>query len=291
MRLCIFIFFIFSQAAFANLDTRKLSTAPREIYGDQDNIGLRIANGGAGETGILKFLAEDFLQKTGKNYGIAWYRDITINALKHLKNGTVDIALVYEKSQGDAAQEEGWATNYAVIFNDHFLIVGPKENPVKIDKFDSVTIAFSKISEFGKVTNQPIFLSRADESGTNSKEKSIWKAIGLEPWNQSSKWYLKDPTFSKEALLYADKEMLYSITNWGTWLPTKNDLENSTIYLRGGKALLNPCFALLGKNPSKDALEFLEYLESPRAQKIIAEFGKEEYGQPLFTEAAQQDFK
>jgi hypothetical protein len=97
---------LFSHTAFADTDTRIVSLVPKEIYGAKtENIKIRIGNGGAGPTGILRALAEDFIKDSGVDYSIAWYQDISPNTLKQLKNGTIDIALVYEKSQGDQAQK------------------------------------------------------------------------------------------------------------------------------------------------------------------------------------------
>ncbi len=285
------IFCFLALPAIANSDTRFLSTDPQEIYGTHKNIGITIGNGGAGPTGILRALSEDYLQNSNKEYSIAWLQDISIHNLQHLKKGTIDIALVYEKLQGMQAQKAGWASHYTPIFNDHFLIVGPKTNPAKIDEINSPVTAFKKISTLGDKISTPVFLSRNDNSGTNVKERSIWKLTHLKPWENNFKWYFKYHAFPKDALIYADKNLLYTITDWGTWLSNQQELANSKIYIRGGKGLLNTCFALLQKNPSAEALEFLEYLKSDRAQNIIANFGKDKYnGLALFTPAAQTDF-
>lgn len=164
-----------TQTVFASADTRTISSEPKEIYGgSKKNIQIRIGNGGAGSTGILRALAEDYLKSTSKNYSIAWYQDISINTLFQLKSGVIDIALVYEKSQGDTAQKEGWATNYTPIFNDHFLIVGPKKNPAQLTESDSPQQAFAKIATLGKKNSNKIFsrattilalTSKKDQSG------------------------------------------------------------------------------------------------------------------------------
>ena len=286
------IFFLTFINATQAVDTRQINSSPKEIYGEQkQNIRLRIANGGAGPTGILRALSEDYLKISGKKYAIAWYQNISINALEQLKKGTIDIALVYERKQGDDAVKQGWATNSTPIFNDHFLIVGPKSNPADLDKSDSIQNLFIKIAKVGNKINQPLFMSRDDNSGTNVKERSIWKAVDLEPWKGRNKWYFKYPTFPQDALIYSNDHQLYSVTDWGTWLFNRDKVQNLEIYLQGGKSLLNHCFALLGKKPSAEALEFLKYLKSDRAQKLIANFGKDHYnGQPLFTAANQLDF-
>ncbi len=283
----------FASNSFAkSLDTRVISLEPKEIYGgSKENVQIRIGNGGAGPTGILRALAEDYLQSLHKNYSISWYQDISINTLAQLKKGTIDIALIYEKSQGDKAQEEGWATNETPIFNDHFLIIGPKNNEAKLVKSDSPATAFSKIARLGDKNSVRTFLSRDDNSGTNVKERSIWSSLNLKPWEDHSAWYFKHSVFPRDALLYSDQHSLYSVTDWGTWLSNKSDLKNLKIYVRGGEILLNPCFAVVGKNPSLETLIFLDYLKSERAQKLIAEFGKNSYGgSALFTRASKADF-
>jgi ABC-type tungstate transport system permease subunit len=290
--LCSFVFIILTQEALAVDDTRLISSKPKEIYGQyKKNIQLRIGNGGAGPTGILRALSEDYLQVSGKKFAIAWYQDISINTLQQLKKGKIDIALVYEKTQGEEATKEGWATRSTPIFNDHFLIVGPKSNPAKLDKSDSIQNIFLKIAKTGEKISKPVFLSRDDNSGTNVKEHLLWQSIDLKPWKGNSIWYFRYPTFPKDALIYSNQNQLYSITDWGTWLSNKDQTSHLDIYSQGGKSLLNHCFALLEKNPSKEAVEFLEYLKSSRAQKLIGDFGKDTFnGKALFTPAQQLDF-
>lgn len=286
-------YFIYSQPLLAQ-DTRDVSLEPKEIYKSvvSAKIVIKIGNGGAGPTGIIRALAEGYLQESGVKYAIAWYQDISPNTLKQLKNGVIDIALVYEKEQGNQAMKEGWATNYTPIFNDHFLIVGPKKNEAKLNRKDFVTDAFTKIAELGKGSAVPTFLSRDDNSGTNVKEQSIWNSIKMQPWQDKSVWYVKSHVFPQAALLQAEKESLYTLTDWGTWLSNKDKLRNLKIYVRGGEMLVNPCFALLGSDPSKEALDFLKYLKSPGAQFVVSEFGKNQYeGFALFTPAAQVDFQ
>ncbi len=288
----IFIFIILAQPAFATKNTQIISDGPKEIYGSaKDNIQIRISNGSAGSTGIFRVLAEDYLRLKGKKFSIAWYRNISVNSLKQLKSGAIDIALICEKSQGEAAQKEGYATHYAPVFNDHFLIIGPKSNPAKLDKSDSIQEIFLKISSFGERSAAPIFLSRNDNSSANVKEQFVWSSVGLKPWKTNAKWYAKYPVFPLDALAYTNDNSLYSITDWGTWLSNKNATSALEIYSQGGKTLFNPCFALLGKNPSQEALEFLNYLRSDRAQKLITDFGKDKYGgMALFTTSQQLDF-
>ncbi len=291
-RILIFLAALLLNYAAQAQDTREISTAPREIYGNQTaEIGIKIGNGGAGPTGIIRALAEDYLKMTDAKYSIAWYQDISVNALQQLRNEVIDIALVYEKNQGEEAQKQGWATNYTPVFNDHFLIIGPKSNPAQIEKTDPLNHAFKKIAYLGKERSAPTFISRDDNSGTNIREQTIWKMINLKPWQEEKNWYVKQHVFPQQALIYADQNSLYTITDYGTFLSNKSQLKNSQILIKSGKLLINPCFALLGRNPSREAKNFLDYLKSERAQNLIADFGKDKFGgKALFTKTDQEEF-
>lgn len=286
------IFFTFlANFVFAAVDSKQVSLKPKEIYGNEmDPILVRIGNGGAGPTGILRALALDYLQERNVKYEIAWYQDISPNTLKQLQSGVIDIALVYEKKQIKQALEEGYAVKDNLIFYDHFLIVGPRKNPAHLDIKDSAPIAFAKIYEAGQKKSQNIFLSRDDNSGTNNKEKEIWQMAGRKPWLGQNQWYYKFPTFPKDALLEADQKQLYTITDWATLVTAKEKLKNTVIYIKGSQLLLNPCVALLRKNAGAEGLAFMSYLKSARAQNIIADFGRDKYRVPLFSVANSPEF-
>lgn len=315
--LTLFVYFSLVTNLYAQ-DTRQVSATPKEIYSLKSGakISVKIGNGGAGPTGVLKFLALDYLKIHQSTDAIAWYQDISPNTLQQLKNGVIDMALVYEKDQVDQAVKEGWATHVTTIFNDHFLIVGPQDNPAHLwsgqvvkhsvsthggslekeknviasraSPADDAKSAFIKIAQLGKEKNKPAFLSRDDNSATNVKEQTIWKTAKLQPWQGQSSWYVKSHVFPKDALLQANEQRLYTITDWGTWLSNKASLNNLKIYVRGGELLVNPCYAVLGKQPSKEVLKFLDYLQSQKGQHMVSIFNKN--GFPLFTKASQIDF-
>ena len=267
------------------------SANPKETYGLQGaEIKLSIGNGGAGPTGILRCLSEDYLADRHKSFGIAWYQDISPDTLLQLKRNVIDVALVYDPEQAEMAVNEGFASHYTLIFYDHFIIIGPRSNTANLLATDTPEQAFIKIAEKGIESAQEAFLSRDDHSGTNEKEKSLWLKVGLTPWSGNCLWYAKYHAFPQEALVYADRHFLYTLTDYGTWQSSLSLIKNAELYIKGGDVLLNPCFALLRKNPSELALDFLAYLKSARGQNIIRNFGDDEYKHPFYTPASQPDF-
>ncbi len=274
----------------AAADTRARNHEPTEIYGPPNAaVALRIGNGGAGPTGILRALAEDFIIHHKLQADIAWVQNITRLTLDNLRHAEIDVGLTYEPWLEERAQIERWGTDYAMVFYDHFLVVGPKDNPAGVGASDTPAQAFAKIAAHAEAQHKPMFLSRDDASGTNRKEQAFWRQCGLRPWEQASAWYVRDPVFPQEALMHADILGLYTLTDRGTWLSTHDQMGGTAVFLQGAKELLNPCHALLGPMPSPMAVAFYGYLLSHRAQAIIADFGRDRYnGEALFAPAASQ---
>ena len=272
----------------ANADTRKRNHEPTEVYGPPNAaVALRIGNGGAGPTGILRALAEDFITHHALQADIAWIQNITRLTLDNLRHAEIDVGLTYEPWLEERAQIESWGSDYAMVFYDHFLIVGPKGNPAGVVPTDTPGQAFAKIAAHAEGHRKPIFLSRDDGSGTNRKEQAFWRQGGLRPWEASPPWYIRDPVFPQEALMHADMLEVYTLTDRGTWLSTHEQLAHTEVFLQGTQDLLNPCHALLGPMPSPMAVAFYGYLLSHRAQTIIADFGRDRYnGEALFAPAA-----
>ncbi|QBC43904.1 substrate-binding domain-containing protein [Iodobacter fluviatilis] len=275
--------------------SNQINETSKEIYGDHtSNLTIKISNGGAGPTGILKALAEDYLSiNKERKIAIAWYQNISSLSLNLLKENKVDIALIYEPVDAKKAITQNLASNYSLIFNDHFLIVGPEKNEADILPTDSASKAFAKIAQYGKKNpDEKKFLTRDDSSGTNIKEKLLWTLIHQAPFDENNQWYFKYQKFPSDALLKADQEGMYTITDWGTWISNKHTIKNTKILVRGGEDLVNPCLALLQKNPTPETLHFLEYLKSSKAQELIAKYGQEKpQKKAFFTPANQLDFE
>ena len=96
----------------------------------------------------------------------------------------------------------------------------------------------------------------------------------------------------------ANEKQAYCLTDRGTWLKQSQDSENDyslEIICEGGKELLNQ-YGVIAVNPEKypevnneAANKFIEWITSEKVQKLIGEYGVEEYGQALFTPNAGTD--
>jgi tungstate transport system substrate-binding protein len=192
-------------------------------------------------------------------------------AIEMGKRGDADVAFVHAKEQELKAVEEGFFVNrHDVMYND-FVLIGPLDDPAKIKGVKSAAEALRKISEGS------LFVSRGDNSGTNTKELSIWKKAGIEPKGQ--KWYLEVGQGMEKTQRIADEKRAYTLTDRGTWLATKDkDKLEMMIVLEGDPILFNQ-YGVMAVNPEKyqhvkykEAMEFISWIISKEGQQAIASF-------------------
>ena len=238
------------------------------------------------DTGLLDYLAPIFKEDTG--WELKWDAVGTGEALKMGENGDVDIVLVHAKASEEEFVKNGFGVErFPVMYND-FIVVGPTE---PVEATDDIETAFTQITE-----EKLAFISRGDDSGTDKKEKKIWEALKLDP--ETNENYMESGQGMGATLTMADEKKAYCLTDRGTYLKMKKDADvplELEIVCEGAKDLLNQ-YGVIAVNPEKypeinneGANDFIEWICSEEIQKVIGEYGVEDYGQALFTPNAGTD--
>jgi tungstate transport system substrate-binding protein len=199
-----------------------------------------------------------------------------------LKNKKVDLVMVHAPAAEKKAVKEGWATKRTLIGSNEFYIVGPKDDPAKIAAAKTAADAYKRIAK-----SKSKFLSRGDNSGTNKKELMIWKKAGITP---KGGWYIVTKDFMTPTLKRANREKGYFMTDSSTWVVNKKKMDNLKVLFRGDPILINTYHAMCapaGATPGqKWASEFVDFVGSKEGQAIVANYGKKQYGEPLYNDAA-----
>jgi tungstate transport system substrate-binding protein len=140
------------------------------------------------------------------------------------------------------------------------------------------------------------WISRDDNSGTDQLEKQLWKDAGLDPTVQP--WYVTSGQGMGATLTLADQKDAYTLCDRATYLARKRTIQLQ-ICVEGDPKLRN-VYHVMPVNPAKfpglpinaaggDA--FARFLVLPDTQRVIGDFGKEQYDQPLFfPDAGKLDF-
>jgi tungstate transport system substrate-binding protein len=230
-------------------------------------------------SGLFGYILPIFEKKTGIKVKVVARG--TGAAIEMGKRGDADVVFVHAKEQEMKAVEEGYFVNrHDVMYND-FVIIGPMNDPAKIKGIKSASEAFRQIAE-----SKNLFVSRGDNSGTHTKELSIWKKTRIEPKGQ--KWYLESGQGMEKTQRIANEKRAYTLTDRCTWLATKDkDKLEMTIVLEGDPVLFNQ-YGVMAVNPQKqkhvkykEAMELINWLISKEGQSAIASF-KDKNGNQLF---------
>ena len=230
------------------------------------------------DSGLLDVLLPIFQKKTGY-----FVKTIAVGSGQSLamgQKGEADVLLVHSPSAEKKVVAEGYGVNRRLVMHNDYIVVGPAGDPAKVKGAKTTTDAFKKIASAGA-----LFLSRGDNSGTNAKEKDVWKASGINPEGQ--KWYQQTGLGMGQTLNVASEKNGYTLADRGTYLALKKNLGLS-ILMEGDAILLN-IYHVIEVNPAKwpkvnvaGAKAFSDFMVSKETQEIIKTFGVEKYGSPLF---------
>lgn len=236
------------------------------------------------DSGLLDFLLPPF--EEAYNCDVQIIAVGTGQALAIGAKGDADVVLVHAHSQEDRFVAEGDGVNRRDVMYNDFILVGPPTDPAGVKGLESAAEAFARIAQ----AKAP-FASRGDGSGTETKEKAIWKAAGIMP-DPNSGWYFSLGQGMGDTLLFAAEKGAYTLTDRGTYLSMRAKL-NLAVMVGGesidqskDKTLLN-LYGIIAVNPAKHpnvnydlAIKFIDWLTSVETQKRILQFTVG--GQPLF---------
>ena len=238
------------------------------------------------DTGLWGYLEPMFEEKYDVELDIMYAG--TGKALEYGTRGDVDIITVHSKAREEQFIAEGYGVQRVPFAYNYFLIVGPPSDPAGI-KGLSPEEAFKKLMAIGSGN----FISRGDDSGTHSKEKSIWGKAGYdyEAVRNAGNWYIEAGTGMGPTLMMTSEKQGYTLTDMGTYLAYKGKLELVPIVDKGD-ILLN-VYSAIAVNPEKVSVKKLDiannlisFLVSPEIQELIGNYGVKEYGMQLFTPCA-----
>ncbi|MCG8617122.1 MAG: substrate-binding domain-containing protein [Desulfobacterales bacterium] len=231
-------------------------------------------------TGLLDYLIPFFEKETG--IALKWTSTGTGKALKLGQNCDVDVLLVHAPPAEKAYIEKGFGKDRREIMYNDFVIIGPASDPAGI-KGKKIADAMAAIKAKGA-----LFMSRGDDSGTNKKEKRLWKNAGM-VLPEKEAWYIQTGQGMLATINVAQERKGYTMTDRGTYIKYQDQQGGNAplkVLVEGDNILLNQ-YSVLTLAPANCAdakydlaLKFSDWMASSSAQKRIADFRL--LGQKLF---------
>lgn len=236
-------------------------------------------------TGLLDYLIPAFTQDTGIE--LRWVATGTGKALKLGQKCDVDVLMVHAPPAEKKFVAKGFGMDRRDIMYNDFVIIGPSADPAGIIGI-KINAALAAIK--GK---QAIFVSRGDNSGTNKKEKLLWKTAAIvQP--EKERWYIQTGQGMLSTINVAAERGGYTMTDRGTYIKYEANQKGNPplkILVEGDAILLNQ-YSVMTVNPGncknvnvESARRFADWITGPAVQKKIGAFRL--MGKQLFTPNAR----
>ena len=236
-----------------------------------------ITSGFTVDTGVVRKLTEDFTARTG----IPVVVDTRVNQHQVLEagmNGEGDVLLSHAPEVEASFIEKGYGTIRYLIMHTDFIIVGPAADPAAVKGSKNSVQAFQKIA-----AAQAPYASRADNSVVERLESYFISRAKI----TKGAWFFETGQGMFETLVTASERSAYTLTDRQSFLLKQSAITLVPV-LEGDQKLLN-YYHVIVLNPAKfptvnaeGARAFADYLLTPEAQQIIAEFNVQRLGQPVF---------
>ena len=258
-------FFILSALLFLN------------IAHAADNPLIRLATTTSTEnSGLLGKLLPEFTHDTGFKVHVIAVG--TGKALRLGQDGDVDVVLVHALPAEKKFVAAGYGVKRFPVMHNDFVVLGPPDDPAGVATATSLTQAFQRISQ-----TQSLFISRGDNSGTDKKEKRIWKLAGIVP---QGAWYRQIGQGMGKAIQMTDELGAYTLSDRGTWLAYQDKVDLNIVF-QGDPSLFNP-YGIIAVNPKRypdinfaGASALIKWLTSAKGQRLIGAYRL--HGKQLFT--------
>jgi len=230
------------------------------------------------DTGLLDVIVPMFEKTSG--YRVKAIAVGTGQALAMAARGEADVVLAHAPDAEKKYIADGSLTNRRLMMHNWFLLAGPPSDPVKAKGTTKAVDALKKIAEV-----KAPFVSRGDDSGTHKLEMKLWEKAGLKP---SGEWYLQAGQGMGKTLGIAGEKQAYVISDRATYLAFQKTT-GLAVLVEGDPAFLN-IYHVMDVNTEKfpkvnaaGGKAFADFLLSPSVQDILKTFGKEKFGEALFS--------
>lgn len=230
------------------------------------------------DTGLLDTLVAAFEQEE-PDLEVRVLAVGTGQALALGRRGDADLVLVHAPDAELEFVRSGHGRNRVTFMRNDFVIAGPADDPAAIRGIADAEPAPTALATIANA--EAPFMSRGDDSGTHKRELALWAASGASP---EGPWYQEAGQGMGNTLVIASERRSYVLTDRATHTVLGGAAELE-ILVEGGHLLKNfysIMVATAGTNHA-GAERFWQWLLSERAQSLIASFGIDRFGEPLFS--------
>ncbi len=180
-----------------------------------------------------------------------------------VRHGTIDVIMTHEPDGAQNLYDSGYTTRPRPFMANHFILVGPLDDPATVAEASSLEQAFSLMRE-----RKARFVSRGDLSGTHKGEEALWQRTGALPTYTD---YIKAGIGMAGALRMADQLGAYTLTEPGSFSTVGGNLALRVV-VGDDENVENRYEISMTKDADARGEAFADWLLSPLGQARIAAF-------------------
>jgi tungstate transport system substrate-binding protein len=214
-------------------------------------------------SGVLALLQVEFKRDTGIEIHplVAGSGQVLKLASQH----EADVTITHDPEAERVFVSGGDAISYRQFMWNDFVIVGPAVDPADVAHAASAADAFARIAR-----THSRFTSRNDHSGTNTKERAIWKSAGIVPDSEPS--YLKMGQPMAHLLRSTSELQAYTLSDRATFEQLETNLQLRLLF--AGDPVLRNVYAVIlvrttRRAESANAQRFVEWLLRGRGRSLL----------------------
>jgi tungstate transport system substrate-binding protein len=238
------------------------------------------------DSGLLDALLPRFREETGIRVRVVAVGSGA--ALRMGRDGNADLLLTHAPAGERELVELGVVAARRPFMENHFVLVGPSQDPADVAGAKSAPEALRRIA-----AEQAGWVSRGDDSGTHRRERELLAAAGLDP---DARWdgFASTGAGMGATLQVAGERRAYTLSDLGTFLAFEERI--GLVPLSGEEPSLRNPYSILRVAPARfpgrriradEAAALERFLLSPATQARIAAFGEPRHGRPLFIPLAR----
>ncbi len=229
------------------------------------------------DTGLLDELVAAFEEESG--YRVKPIVQGSGQILELARRGELDVILTHSPVDEERFIADGYGLERTPVMQNFFLVAGPADDPAHV----ATAISLGEALYATAITGSP-FVSRGDGSGTHARELAVWADVGADPAGEG--WYRESAAGQGQSAFVANDGDAYTLIDSATFATLKERLQIVELFRDASEPNVYSVIRLnaerLDKVNGEAADAWVEFMTSERAQRLIAGFGRDEFGESLF---------
>ena len=240
--------------------------------GDEEKTVMMATTTSMNDSGLLDVLAPAFYEDTGTR--LLWVSVGSGEAMRLAREGEATLLFAHSPAAENALVDDGVSQFRDTFMYNNFLFVGPEDLNA-----NSLADAVRDLFE------NRLYASRGDESGTHVMERGIFEAFVGEAYPVDT---IETGSGMLDTLNIANEMGAFTLVDIATWLQNRASLPHLVEAFYDKSELVNYYSIHVINNPNasdaefEHAATFSQWLTNGRGLEIIAEYGIDQFGEPVF---------